>query len=121
MSKRKERPGIMLYFELISVLEELTDAQRGRLLYGALCYGQTGQAPNLDGDPILKAIWPFVASRADSDGEKYSKQCRKSHYKGKYSRYATARRNRGQDCLSFYDWLEREGVNPETFEKTPPD
>ncbi len=107
MGRRKEKPGMMLYFELIPALEQLTDEQRGKLLYGAICYAKTGEAPNLEKDLVLNALWPLVAARADSDDLAYQSKKKEASYRRRYGIYKAQREKEGMDCLTYPEWRER--------------
>lgn len=65
-----QKPGIMLYFEMVPCLAHLDDAQAGRLLRAMLHYGQTGEVPDFD-DVALEMAWAFVQLRLDQDEERY--------------------------------------------------
>lgn len=106
----------MFYFDLIPALEGLSDKQRGRILYGLLCYARDGKQPNFEDDQILKALWPLMASRNDADAKRYEKQSQRNRYKAKFGRYREATKTAGKQPLSFYDWLISEGVDPESFD-----
>ena len=105
--RKKQRPGVMLYFELIPSLSRLTDAQRGRLLYAALLYGRDGTAPQIDDDLTLTALWPLVQSRSDADAEKYGKRCRDAQLRRQYGIYKQVQERAGRESLSWDEWLER--------------
>ena len=105
--RKKQRPGVMLYFEFIPALACLTNEQRGRLLYAALLYAQDGTSPQIDDDPVLSALWPLVQSRADADGIKYDKICRTAQLRRRYGIYKQIQERKGEEVLPFDEWLER--------------
>lgn len=55
---KAERPGTMIYFELLEALSVLTDADKGRLFEGILRYARDGEEPNFSG--VLAAIWALT-------------------------------------------------------------
>lgn len=82
-TERKEtnmgnKPGIMLYFEMLPCLQEISDAQMGRLVRAMLAYGETGEEPRLADDPALKMAWPFVRLRLDQDEQRYRRRVTQS-------------------------------------------
>lgn len=77
----KERPGVMLYFELEAPLKLLDDSQKGRLLSAILEYAHYGVIPEF-GDPLLGMAWSFVKSDLDRDGERYRDTVHKKRISG---------------------------------------
>lgn len=77
----KERPGVMLYFELENALKLLNDSQRGQLLTAILEYAHYGAAPIFN-DPLLDMAWSFVKSDLDRDGERYKDTVQKKRISG---------------------------------------
>ncbi len=105
--QKKERPGVLLYFEWLPALSHLSDSQRGRLLFGALSYAHNGSEPKLDDDPVLAALWPLVAARVTSDGEKYNFRCQEASLARRYAYYKAAREKSGELALSYEEWRSR--------------
>ena len=64
MAHKKEKPGVMLYFELRPVLRRLSTEQCGKLLRAIMDYAQDGIAPDFGEDTALEA-------RIDADTERY--------------------------------------------------
>ena len=77
----KERPGVMLYFELEAPMKFLNDSQRGRMLTAILEYAHYGVFPEF-GDPLLDMAWSFVKSDLDRDGERYRETVHKKRISG---------------------------------------
>ena len=105
--RKKERPGVLIYFELIPALERLTNEQRGRLLYGAIIFAHDGMEPKIDDDPILPVIWPLLASRIKSDGKRYSEQCEENALRRRFGCYRSAREKAGKSLLTYEEWKEQ--------------
>lgn len=101
--RKKEQPGIMLYFEWLPVLENLSAEQRGELLYSAMLYG-AGEEPKIH-DIGVSLIWPLIASKIEKDSASYASKCEQNSMKRKYGAYKTKRIEAGQDYMSYSDWL----------------
>ena len=65
----KERPGVMLYFDLRPSLKRLSLEDKGLLFECILDYAQYGELPELDGMPGI--AWDFIRPRIDRDAERY--------------------------------------------------
>lgn len=65
----KERPGVMLYFDLRPCLKRLSPEEKGRLFEGILDYAEYGVLPELEG--MLGVAWDFIQPRIDRDAERY--------------------------------------------------
>ena len=73
MNERKQRPGVMLYFDtLCPALARLTNEQRGELLQGIVGYAQSGTIPELDG--MTGMAFDLLRPGIDRDGERYEAQ-----------------------------------------------
>lgn len=69
------------YHSYLEAMEELTDAEKGRLFTACLTYSKTGEAPQLSGNE--RYLFPAFRSQIDRDNAEYAKKC------------ATNRRNGG--------------------------
>ena len=65
----KERPGVMLYFDLRPSLKRLSLEDKGLLFESILNYAQYGELPELDG--MTGIAWDFIQPRIDRDAERY--------------------------------------------------
>lgn len=65
----KERPGVMVYFDLRPCLKRLSLEDKGFLLEAILDYAQYGAPPELDG--MAGVAWDFIRPRIDRDAERY--------------------------------------------------
>lgn len=77
----KQRPGVMLYFDIEPGLKMLDDSQRGRLFSAILEYAHFGSVPSFD-DPLLSMAWTFVKTSIDRDGERYEQAVTKKKISG---------------------------------------
>lgn len=73
----KEKPGVMLYFDLRPCLQRLTNEQKGILFSAILDYAENGVMPELDDDAVGVA-WDFVKPRIDRDAEVYAGKVEKA-------------------------------------------
>ena len=100
---KKNRPGVMLYFDLLPVLENLSVEQRGELLYSAMLYG-AGEEPEIH-DSVVTVLWPLIKGKIDKDSAAYKSKCEQNTAKRKYGAYKAARIAAGNDYMSYADWL----------------
>lgn len=61
----KEPVYIKLFLDYLDALEQLSDAERGRLFTALLEYGRTGEAPRLNGNE--RFIFPMMRAQIDRD------------------------------------------------------
>ena len=93
-----ERPGFVVYFDLLDQIQELSDAERGQLLTGMLEYGKYGVLPEFKG--MLAMAWRFLRPKMDRDAEAYAKTI-----EGKrYATYCRECKKNGIQELSREDW-----------------
>lgn len=64
---------VAAYYSYLELMEELSDAECGRLFKACLTYGKTGAAPDLRGNE--RFVWPGIRSQIDRDAEKYKMRC----------------------------------------------
>ena len=67
----KQKPGVMIYFDLRPCLQRLTNEQKGALFSAILNYAENGVLPELD-DIAVGVAWDFVKPRIDRDTEVYA-------------------------------------------------
>ncbi len=65
----KERPGVMLYFDLRPSLKRLSPEEKGLLFEYILDYAQFGVLPEPEG--MVGIAWDFIRPRIDRDAERY--------------------------------------------------
>jgi hypothetical protein len=63
------------YHSYLEALEQLNDAERGRLFTACLMYSKTGEAPELRGNE--RFVFPAFRSQIDRDNANYEEKCRK--------------------------------------------
>lgn len=99
-----ERPGIMVYFDMMGPLGKLEDADKGRLFWAMLEYGKSGILPVFDG-LALELAWEFVKPKIDKDYKEYVRSVQRRQF-------ATAcreRKRRGEPEITFDEWLQSNG------------
>lgn len=100
-----DRPGIMVYFDMMGPLGKLQDADKGRLFWAMLEYGKSGIVPAFDG-LALELAWEFVKPKIDKDYKEYVRSVQRRQF-------ATAcreRKRRGEPEITFDEWLNTVGV-----------
>lgn len=96
-----ERPGVLIYFEVLDSIEELDLESRGILFSAILKYGRDGTLPDFEANVALKVLWPLIRSRIDASSESYEQSRLKSVW-GVYKREAT---KRGDEVIPFDRWV----------------
>jgi hypothetical protein len=100
-----DRPGIMVYFDMMGPLGKLENADKGRLFWAMLEYGKNGIMPVFDSLP-LELAWEFVKPKIDKDYKEYVRSVQRRQF-------ATAcreRKKRGEPEITFDEWLKSIGV-----------
>ena len=67
----KPMPGVMLYFDRLSFLDRLDDAQTGRLLRAVIRYARDGETAEID-DPMVGVAWDVLRPMVDYDVQRYA-------------------------------------------------
>ena len=107
-----QKPGVMIYFDLLPAIENLTAADCGNLLRAMLEYGSKKTIP-----PLTKRVgllWPMIQMRLDRDEMQYCNVVTKRAYSA-YVRWA---KYHGEEPMDFTAWQEKKGyalIN-ETYE-----
>jgi len=99
MSRIKTPPGIMIYFDIMPALVQLSLEEQGCLFQSILDYGRDGVIPAFDGG--LAIAWAFIQPKIDHDQETYRKKVEDAHY----ATYCRESRRHGEKPLSRLDWL----------------
>ena len=73
----KQKPGVMIYFDLRPCLQRLTNEQKGALFSAILDYAENGVLPELD-NVAVGVAWDFVKPRIDRDAETYASKVEKA-------------------------------------------
>ena len=100
-----DRPGIMVYFDMMGPLGKLENADKGQLFWAMLEYGKTGIVPVFNSLP-LELAWEFVKPKIDKDYKEYVRSVQRRQF-------ATAcreRKKRGEPEITFDEWLKSIGV-----------
>lgn len=98
------KPGIMIYFDMLETVNRLSDRDAGRLFRAILEYGMTQRVPELPEKLFL--IWPLLQMRLDNDDQRYYRVTLKRRY-AIYVRWA---KEKGQTPLPYEEWLTQPGV-----------
>ena len=110
----QQKPGVMLYFEMRNVFEELSNEKRGILVSAILDYSEHGIQPDFRGS--LQIAWASIQPRLDRDDENDT-------HKSQQRRYAVYVRESKKDgvlLLPYEQWLASlpETSQPETSNDT---
>lgn len=97
----KQRPGVMIYFDLRNSIKRLNEGQIGKLFTAILDYGEMGTIPDFDNDMALAITWDFIQPRIDRDGEEYEHKMEQR----KYAAYCKKQKEAGQKPLKFGEWM----------------
>lgn len=98
-----DRPGVVLYFDVLPALRFLNYEQKGRLYEAILVYGESGKIPDFSEDPMLGMAWCFVGPRIDRDGESYTEKQEQK----KYAVYCREAKKNNMVPLTFEEWKLR--------------
>lgn len=94
------KPGVMIYFDILQVLERISDQDAGRLFRAILEYGRDGKIPALPDSAYV--IWPLIQSRLDYDDERYYTTA----YKRKYAAYIRWCGKKSEPIMPYKQWME---------------
>ena len=97
----ENKPGIMIYFDILPTIARLSEKNAGILFRAVLEYGSTGKEPELPYQ--LRLIWPMVQMRLIADDQRYQTMT----YKRKYAAYSRWAKEKGEEHLSYKQWLSR--------------
>lgn len=102
MAKTTDKPGIMLYFDVIGpMIKHLEDNELGELIRGAVDYSLTGEEPELDIFSPVSMAWDMLLPHLERDTERYRAKLEQS----RYANYCKAQKQLGYTPLSREDWL----------------
>ena len=110
----QQNPGVMLYFEMRNVFEELSNEKRGILVSAILDYSEHGIQPDFRGS--LRIAWASIRHKLDRDDDNYA---RKSQVR-RYAVYIRESKKDGVLPLPYEQWLASlpETSQPETSNDT---
>ena len=63
------------YHSYLETMDQLTDAEKGRLFTACLTYSKTGEVPELRGNE--RFIFPSFKTQIDRDRQRYEARCKK--------------------------------------------
>lgn len=106
------RKYLPIYHDMIPTIDNLSDAEAGRLIKSALKYSASGEAADLSGNE--RFIWPMFMAQIDREKERYEERC-EINKRNAASRYESHRvaANRSQSQP-----IQEEKENKKSF--TPP-
>lgn len=107
-----ERPGFMLYFELMDALNTLEDAEAGKLFKALMAYAQWGEVRELTG--VADFAFRIARPRIDKDAERYAERCQKNAY----SVYVREARRQQVEPLEYEEWRCRASDDIERYPTT---
>ena len=93
------KPGVMIYFDIIPLIEEMNPENAGQLFLAILKYAQYGEVPSLSG--LARSVWPFIKSLVDRDSRRYDIARKKKQW----ATYCRDAKRRGEEHLDFDLWL----------------
>ena len=70
--KKKEQPGILLYWEVFDAFEDMLDGEAKQILHAMRMYAQFGEVPSFSDSPALRMAWAFVRPTLDRDAKRYA-------------------------------------------------
>ena len=74
----RQKPGVMIYWEMFDVLERLKPEKALSALTAIRQYAQYGREPAFDNDGILAVVWPVFAQKIAADNDRYIQKCKKA-------------------------------------------
>ena len=104
----QQKPGVMLYFEMRNVFEELSNEKRGILLSAILDYSEHGIQPDFRGS--LRIAWASIRHKLDRDDEAYLRNVQQR----RYAVYVHESKKDGTLPLPFDEWLAPLSDNTQT-------
>lgn len=109
----KEKPGVMMYWEMFDVLESLLDGQAKTMLQAIRSYSQYGEVPNFNEDALLATLWMLVKPKIDADSIRYERIIEQKRMAGRAS--AAKRLAEANECQQpLTDDDECEQIQPTT-------
>lgn len=103
-----DRPGIMVYFDMMGPLSKLQDVDKGRLFWAMLDYGKSGVVPKFD-VLALELAWEFVKPKIDKDKESYERQIQQKQY----AAFSREVKKNGLSPVSYDDWKKLSDIEKE--------
>ena len=98
-----DRPGFMVYFDILPAVLRLDLAQRGALFTALLDYAKTGKLPD-ELDALTGMAFDLIRPKLDKDAERYADKKLRS----RYAAYCKVQDDRREARLSFEEWAASE-------------
>ncbi len=98
--ERKERPGVMLYFDVFRpLLNRLDNEKSGQLLRAVIDYAEHGEVHD-DLDPLTGMAFDLIRPKIDHDAERYEE----SREQRQYAVYCREKQKAGEPCMKISEW-----------------
>lgn len=102
-NRRKEKSGVVVYFDIEPAIARLSDSEKGKLLTAMLQYSHYGVVPDFGSDSVLLALtWDFIQPKIDYDSEAWEDKC----IKGMYAAYCREAEKQEKNKLDFDTWYQ---------------
>lgn len=98
-----QKPGVMIYFDMLPAIKNLSKTDKGILFEAILEYGLYKSIPQLPQKVMI--LWPLVQMRLDRDEMQYCNVVTKRAYSA-YVRWA---KHAGEPAMDFRTWQEKKG------------
>ena len=97
--RKKDRPGVMLYFDSVRpALNRLDDTQCGQLFRAVVDYAEYGVVPELDA--LVGMVFDLLVPKIDRDAEKYEE----TREQRQYAVYCREKQKAGEPYLKIAEW-----------------
>lgn len=108
-----QRPGTMIYFDLLYDLEDYTDEETGQLIKAVLKYGLSGEIPTFT-DRGMKTLWRSLQHKVDIDAKKYENKLLQT----KYAAYCKKSRSEGDEPIPYEEWVNEQETDVNGSQRT---
>ncbi len=106
-SKEKQRPGVVVYFDMVPTLQKLSAEAKAAVLMAALARGQNlyyeadfNSLGDLADRVRAETLWESYCPRVDSDGEGW----KDGIIQRKYAGYCSGCRSREEQPMSYEEY-----------------
>ena len=99
VEKKKERPGVMIYFDSVRpALTRLDNSQCGELFRAIMDYAEYGVITDLD--PLAGMVFDLLIPKIDRDAERYEE----TREQRAYAAYCREMKKGGEEPLKIAEW-----------------
>ena len=98
-----KKPGVMIYFDMLPAIRNLSNSDKGILFEAILEYGQSRRQIPLSNKVMV--IWPLIQQRMAVDEMRYMRTVMRRAYAA-YRRWA---KQQGEEPMEFLQWQEKKG------------